>query len=59
MIVPLYKAIVRPHLQYCIQDRRPYHPQDMIYMPEKIQRKTTKCIPMLLTYEDRLKEFAL
>ena len=29
LIVPLYKAIVRPHSEHCIQARRPYHKKDM------------------------------
>ena len=60
LIIPLYKAIVRPHLEYCIHAWNPHRRKD-VYMLEKIQRRTTKLIPELrdLPYEERLKECGL
>ena len=56
LIIPLYKAIVRPYLEYCIQAWRPYRKKD-IDTPERMQRRATKMIPELrdLSYEERLK----
>ena len=59
LIVPLYKAIVRLHIAYCIQAWNPHVRKD-IDMLEKIQR-TTKLMPgpRDLIYEERLKECGL
>ena len=46
LIIPPYKAIVRPHLEYCIQARNPHLRKD-VDMLEKIQRRATKPIPEL------------
>ena len=57
LIVPLYKAIVRP---YCIQAWRPYRKKDIDKL-ERIQRRATKMIPELrdLSYESRLLQCGL
>ena len=46
LIVPLYKAIVIHHLEYCIHAWSPYIRKDR-YMLDTIQRRATKLIPGL------------
>ena len=60
LIIPLYKTIVRPRLEYCIQAWRPYRKKD-IDMLERVQRSATKMIQNLrnISYEMRLKECGL
>ena len=60
LIVLLYKAIVRPHLEYCIQAWRPYRKKDIDKL-ERIQRRATKIIPELrdLSYESHLLQCGL
>ena len=59
LIVPLYKAMVRPHFEYCIQAWRPYCKD--IDKLERIQRRAIKMITELrdFSYKSRLLECGL
>src|SRR6267154_355803 len=56
IITRLFKALVRPQLEYCVQAWRPYLKKD-IEKIEKVQRRATKMISdcSKLSYEERLK----
>ncbi|CAH8548830.1 unnamed protein product [Dicrocoelium dendriticum] len=60
VFLPLYKAVVRPHLEYCVQAWSPYLRSDIIRI-EKIQQLATRMIEGQRgkSYEDRLSSLGL
>ena len=60
VLLQLYRALVRPHLEYCVQFWCPYLRKN-VFAIEGVQQRFTRLIPGMagLSYEERLSQLGL